>query len=428
MNPDLELLGLDADADERAIKRAYAQLLRATRPDDDPDAFQALHQAYQSALQRARHRAQRDDDDETDAEPSVGVVGRDTDAAEPLSPASAATALEPSSQYDRRTGLDTMPVHFHPPMPAEAVLDHAEEPSLELQFFVRLVINTAIDTDSASFEHWLTLRPELWSLADKSRIGDAVLQLLLHQGGPLCGDTFDLLSRCFRWDEIGSDIDPYLIRARRNHLHRYWRLQPRNHAALVATLDRPENRVTAREAHARMERLTRPWHWLQSLLSACVPGRADTMRRTMEHLEIHDVRDTLPPVDADQVLFWMAVSQRGHVNLLKLQVAVLRGLLCALIVLLVLGALALLDAPSVLPSISISGIGDVAIYAVVILVFCILLLSSFVGWTPSRPAPVPPASKMGPADDEQAVCGHGPRPQDSACGRMAATYSNADRR
>ncbi|WNH53981.1 hypothetical protein [Stenotrophomonas oahuensis] len=43
MSWGLEWLGLDAGADERAIKRAYAQRLRHTRPDEDPEAFQLLH-------------------------------------------------------------------------------------------------------------------------------------------------------------------------------------------------------------------------------------------------------------------------------------------------------------------------------------------------------------------------------------------------
>ena len=40
-------LGLDAEADERAVKRAYAALLKKTRPDEDPQGFQTLHEAYQ---------------------------------------------------------------------------------------------------------------------------------------------------------------------------------------------------------------------------------------------------------------------------------------------------------------------------------------------------------------------------------------------
>lgn len=56
MNP-FAVLGLSADADEAQIKRAYAKLLRANRPDDDPAGFQRLNEAYQHCLEWARRRA-----------------------------------------------------------------------------------------------------------------------------------------------------------------------------------------------------------------------------------------------------------------------------------------------------------------------------------------------------------------------------------
>lgn len=47
----LAFLGLPDDADARAVRRAYAARLRTTRPDEDADGFQRLHQAYQQALE-----------------------------------------------------------------------------------------------------------------------------------------------------------------------------------------------------------------------------------------------------------------------------------------------------------------------------------------------------------------------------------------
>ncbi|ELY4720546.1 DnaJ domain-containing protein [Cronobacter sp. 153480017-3] len=59
----LEILGLEPGADERAIKRAYARLLKECRPDDDPQGFQQLRDAYETALEEARRGVADGDDD-----------------------------------------------------------------------------------------------------------------------------------------------------------------------------------------------------------------------------------------------------------------------------------------------------------------------------------------------------------------------------
>ncbi|ELY5871706.1 hypothetical protein SNN82_001923 [Cronobacter sakazakii] len=59
----LEILGLEPGADERAIKRAYARLLKVCRPDDDPQGFQQLRDAYETALEQARRGVADGDDD-----------------------------------------------------------------------------------------------------------------------------------------------------------------------------------------------------------------------------------------------------------------------------------------------------------------------------------------------------------------------------
>lgn len=49
-----QILGLNDDADKRAVKSAYAKRLKKTRPDDDPEGFQRLHAAYKRASQLAK--------------------------------------------------------------------------------------------------------------------------------------------------------------------------------------------------------------------------------------------------------------------------------------------------------------------------------------------------------------------------------------
>jgi hypothetical protein len=51
--PHWTLLGIAPTADVREIKRAYARLLKQTRPDDDPEGFQRLREALEAALAQA---------------------------------------------------------------------------------------------------------------------------------------------------------------------------------------------------------------------------------------------------------------------------------------------------------------------------------------------------------------------------------------
>lgn len=58
-----KMLDLPARSDERSVKRQYAKLLKVTRPDENPVAFQQLREAYERALQLAREGDDRSTDE-----------------------------------------------------------------------------------------------------------------------------------------------------------------------------------------------------------------------------------------------------------------------------------------------------------------------------------------------------------------------------
>ncbi len=45
------ILGIEEYSDKKTIKMAYAKLLKVTKPDDDPQGFKELHEAYKEALE-----------------------------------------------------------------------------------------------------------------------------------------------------------------------------------------------------------------------------------------------------------------------------------------------------------------------------------------------------------------------------------------
>ena len=53
-------LGLSGPSDLPEIRHAYAEKLKTTHPEDDPEGFQRLHAAYQAASRIARQRKKRE--------------------------------------------------------------------------------------------------------------------------------------------------------------------------------------------------------------------------------------------------------------------------------------------------------------------------------------------------------------------------------
>ncbi|WP_282295674.1 heat-shock protein [Stenotrophomonas sp. PS02289] len=360
MSWGLEWLGLEPDADERTIKRAYAKRLRVTRPDEDAAGFQELHEAYQAALAwvqaRAEHASSSDD----------AIEAVETVTAEAVVP--------------------------HDPVRPAIRQTEVIDPAVDASAFAQRVVAAASDAAPAELEHWLQQQPELWSLRDKPQIGAEVLHQLLHTDAAIHARNFNQLSAFFSWNVLDGGVDPDVASACRWRLHRRWLLQAKDPTDLTTLLSHEGPAVTPTEARARVERLTQPRSRLRCLFDALPPGRVDAMRRTLEMLDVRDAAQTPSPMQPAQVGFWLAVAHRNQINAPKLQLALLRSLLCALGWLALLGAIGLVDDPTRRRSGGVASINEVALFgSAAILLFGSLLLPviAFIQWQVGAEHPRP---------------------------------------
>jgi hypothetical protein len=146
MSDAWSILGIEPIDDDRAIRRAYARTLKRTHPEDDPQGFQALREAYEEALAMAAHARWCDeqaDDDEGDL-----ADGRDDVANE--NPAVAVLTVSDAPDDDDRRAIPMLRSAL-----AQAV--ETDDPTTAAALLDTLLHHPAIDDVfvQADTENWL---------------------------------------------------------------------------------------------------------------------------------------------------------------------------------------------------------------------------------------------------------------------------------
>ena len=331
----LRELGLRPDADERAIKRAYAAKLKTTRPEEDPQGFQALNEAYQAAL--AWHRAQEARMLEDSGGHGVEAASADEDASNVVAPPAATV---PSSV---ETPQIAAPVQANG---ADAGHEAEERNSEEIdpERFFGECFAAARDGDPRVIERWLNAQPILWSLQHKAMIGHWLLRAIHERTPPMPERNFDRIADFFGYHELHGGYDPLALRELRMRVNDAWRwtreAAPTQHVAKNAGHDWTPNQLQEHRHEQReialLQKLGRNHRFifekssrLRMLWRALNPMRVAAIGALLRQHAGCSIEGLPWKVDPIQARFWLDASEPLRWTRWRLLTVAIRCLLCA---------------------------------------------------------------------------------------------------
>lgn len=206
MRDPWKVLGLKRDATLPDVKRAYARALKQNRPDDDPEAFARVHEAFEACMARVRQReaAARDDapaweEDEAhvpaDA-PAFEAWVTDVAGREPALPDAAAPAVE------REAAPAAVPVDaIDATDAAHDEEDAAPDPVSEA---VEAILAAAETQSPWDFDAFLRADERLYDLRFKRAVGDRVIQRAAYAVDELPWRTLGTIFHFFEVDSISD--------------------------------------------------------------------------------------------------------------------------------------------------------------------------------------------------------------------------------
>ncbi|BFI96648.1 MAG: hypothetical protein RSP_21580 [Rhodanobacter sp.] len=283
MSP-FEQLGLPPDADERMIKRAYAQRLRDTRPDSDPEGFQRLHAIYQAALAQCEGK-----------------------------PLAETVRHAPSHEATTPTGSTAAPTPDPPRKP----------PVFSFERFHAELSDLAARGDAVKLSAWLEQQPALWSLQLKTRAGHELFARLHRETPPMSPACMDVLLAFFDMNQARPGNHALLMQQLQRRMQLAWELQPSQRDKLAERMDMRLH-SERRELDHKLDRLAQPPRWDQIFRIGITPYAVSSYVQFIQRLGLGHPEDLPEACNREQIHFWQKATEHGQVGRQRLQLGAIR--------------------------------------------------------------------------------------------------------
>jgi len=313
------LLEVSPDTDVGGIKRAYARLLRKTRPDEDAEGFQRLHMAYQLVLAHANARA-------------TGAAAAQSSHIAPPASLDPPPALRVAGDRDVAVLRTTPESTVGTAMPSPAETDVNPVLAVNPGELVNRVIQYAIDNDDRKLSVWLSRQPEFWSIRTKQQIGQLLLNQLFRNPQPMASTCLDTLLQFFDLEQVLSGVNPMALAQLRRRQLAMWYLLPQNDRSLALRLNIPTNRSPDRRQMAACLRLLQaPWRWQSVPWPAIRRGRTAAIGRFIHALCSGHLAELPAQINRAHAEFWYRAVLPGAMTWPRFAVGSVRAVFLALV-------------------------------------------------------------------------------------------------
>nr|WP_315384815.1 hypothetical protein [uncultured Sphingomonas sp.] len=190
-------LGIDPTDDTRAIRKAYARLLKAMDPETDPEGFAALRHARDWAMYLAEQQAQAEAAEDAESDPAAAAEA-EPDAGDAPAPVADTAAPEPVAAAP---APDLPPPDVAPDLRGQADFEALQ--ALHAMVFDRS--RSVSQEEMTALAERILADPAMQNLAHADNV-ERFFADTIAQGTPRSDPMIDPAIAYFRWDSTDTEL------------------------------------------------------------------------------------------------------------------------------------------------------------------------------------------------------------------------------